>query len=87
MPQKRYSKGSKQDHLSRSNSKTNKAKLHEIKLDLDDDYGEFESREEDSIDIERNLNANERVTIWMNTWMDDDDGDFEDMLQLNKVDK
>lgn len=51
--------------------------------EIDDDFEEFESRDSITSSPENRepVDVYDRVTIWMNNWMDDDDdGDFSNRL-------
>jgi len=41
--------------------------------EFEDEFEEFESPQFRSVP---DLSVDDKVTIWMNSWMDDDDGDF-----------
>lgn len=51
----------------------------ESSYELEDDFEEFDQREQ-ALSPERQEDVRDRVTIWLNSWMDEDDGDFENQL-------
>lgn len=50
--------------------------------EIDDDFEEFESRDSIILSPENRepRDVYDRVTLWMDSWMDDDDGDFSNRL-------
>lgn len=67
--------GSKKRRPARSH-KVTRHRLDEV----EDEFEEFESAH----GIESQMPAVDKVTIWLNSWMDEDDGDFGPNLTLNK---
>ena len=52
-----------------------KTSIHHDLRDIEDDFEEFESPQADS-EGSAKRGPDEGVTIWMNSWMDEDDSDF-----------
>lgn len=75
-------KQNKSDSQASTNSKP--ANQRQPSVHSEDEFDDFES--EESRGLEAPLDNRSYVTIWMNNWIDEDDGDFAKQYQdeLNK---
>lgn len=85
---RRRSNSSNRSRSVGSSGSTNSSKQglsrREVLCDIDDDLEEFEVSPSDDTEL-RGSDLVDRVTVWMNSWMDDDDGDFETDFKANRI--
>lgn len=63
-------------HNRRRSARLERNPIHRYE-EIDDEFEEFESAHR----IEPEPSTEDKVTIWMNSWMDEDDGDFRIILE------